>query len=403
MKGMQVVLSQKSKNRLMSYADSFQSLADIYTKCIQEEEKSIGDLTNRIEVRKAEDGWDRRTYIYQRKMCENQELLAEHLLEIAQVIKKAAKESLVYEPLGARKYKQIYQAFKSEKIIIQDIYFIKNPSNRIELGISMSTKKEGGILTKEVADMLSVLFDVRLFSTRENLFLVDDKVRSFHFMEESKYISLSGVARAIKEFEVISGDNYTIIDNEEGYIRAIISDGMGSGEKASFDSQIVVELLEKFLEAGFGRENAIGLVNSSLVLRGEEQNMSTLDMCELDLYTGMCHLTKVGAASTFLKRGHMVKPITSHNLPLGIFSKLEAESSSHQLADGDYIIMMTDGVIDGVRQTMGEDTITEIISQIDYTNPGEIANTILNTVLHITNGKIRDDMTVIVLGIWENQ
>ena len=74
---------------------------------------------------------------------------------------------------------------------------------------------------------------------------------------------------------------------------AILSDGMGSGEKACQDSTLVVELMQKFLEAGFPAETAISMINSALVCREESANMSTLDLCSIDLYGGECRFIKV--------------------------------------------------------------------------------------------------------------
>ena len=44
--------------------------------------------------------------------------------------------------------------------------------------------------------------------------------------------------------------------------------------------------------------------------------------------------------------------------------------------------------------------LPEIIGRIEYTNPNEIANQILAYCLKQSNGQVRDDMTVLVIGIW---
>jgi len=388
-KGITVKIPERGRNRLLSYADSFRELADIYTQKIGDDTSGFADE-------------DRQNFLYQKKLNENRELIADHLQEMAHIMKKVAKESFTYHPLGEKKFKQIYQALKNEKIYVQDIYYIEGYHQRVEIGINMCAKKGNTFTVKEVADMLSILFDVRLMPVENSLYLVDEQYRNYTFVEECGFITLSGVARAVKEEESVSGDNYAIIEDGVGKVTAILSDGMGSGEKASSDSEMVVELLEKLLDAGFEKDNAIQMINNTLILKGEEQNMSTLDICEVDLYSGVCTLTKVGAASTFLKRGHLVEPVSAHNLPLGIFQKMETETTQRRLMDGDYIIMVSDGVLDGISQNLGEDTMAEVISRIEYLNPGEIANYLLNYILHITKGKVRDDMTIIVIGLWEN-
>ena len=65
------------------------------------------------------------------------------------------------------------------------------------------------------------------------------------------------------------------------------------------------------MESGFSQETAAKMVNSALVLKGEEGMFSTVDICAVDLYTGICNFLKAGAASTFIKRDHWVESITS--------------------------------------------------------------------------------------------
>ena len=101
---------------------------------------------------------------------------------------------------------------------------------------------------------------------------------------------------------------------DSGRFVMCLSDGMGSGMDACRESEIVVELLEQFLDSGFSQETAARMVNSALVLKGREGMFSTVDICAVDLYTGICEFLKAGAASTFIKRDHWVEAISSETL-----------------------------------------------------------------------------------------
>ena len=87
----------------------------------------------------------------------------------------------------------------------------------------------------------------------------------------------------------------------------------------------------------------------------------------------------------------------SQSLPLGVFHQLDLESVSKKLYDGDYVIMMTDGVVDRILETDPEEELKELIQNIQSVNPNEMAKQILYQILE----SIHDDMTVIVLGIWK--
>lgn len=131
--------------------------------------------------------------------------------------------------------------------------------------------------------------------------------------------------------------------------------------------------------------------------------MSTLDLCSMDLYSGECHFVKVGSACSYIKRQHLVDRISSGNLPLGVFQRPDMEAVGRSLMDGDYIIMISDGVLDALSQGIGEDMLPEVIGSTNLENPGEMANAILNFSIHQCRGRIRDDMTVLVIGIWKKK
>ena len=82
---------------------------------------------------------------------------------------------------------------------------------------------------------------------------------------------------------------------------------MGSGKQAQAESTLVVDLLEKLLEAGFSREkSALKLMNSAMVISAGEESYSTVDFATIDMYTGELELTKTGAAPSFIKSGKKV-------------------------------------------------------------------------------------------------
>ena len=164
---------------------------------------------------------------------------------------------------------------------------------------------------------------------------------------------------------------------------------------------MVIELIEKFLETGFQKETAIRMMNSAMVIQGEEGSFSTIDLASIDLYTGICEFYKIGAAATFIKHGKRVEYISSASLPAGIFHQLEIEKSVRQLEDGDFVIQVTDGVLDYLKVPMPEETMQEILEAMETNNPGQMAKQILEQILLYTAGKAPDDMTVLVAGIWE--
>jgi len=137
------------------------------------------------------------------------------------------------------------------------------------------------------------------------------------------------------------------------------------------------------------------------VLQGEENSYSTLDYAMIDLYTGQLELIKIGGAATFIKRKEAVEIICEETLPAGADAHIEVESVKKQLENGDFLVMVTDGVIEYLHVKDPKETLVEIIREVKTDNAGVLAEKILEQVLIRTGGHAMDDMTVLVTGIWE--
>lgn len=372
------------KKKLLGYADSFRDLAKTFTYKGAAQEKGTQD---------------RQTCLLKRRLMEDREILADNLNEVSRIIRAFAEESYHICPFREKELKKIIHACRENGMLVRNICRIEDEETGMKLAVNLCVDEKHVLTAEDAADFLSVLFDKRLLPEKDSLFFLTKEYETIVFEEEAAYSVLTGVAKATRENETVSGDTCAFIEKGNGSLIMALSDGMGSGEKALADSETVIDLLEKFTEAGFSKETAVEMINGVLVARSEEENMSTLDICDINLYTGVCELMKIGSSYTYVKRDDMVEQIAADNLPLGIFHKMDADRQKRQLQDGDYIIMVSDGIVDGV----GDDEILrEVIGQMNVQNPQEMANYILQFVLHKTVGKVQDDMTVLTLGIWES-
>lgn len=382
-------LPEYGKRKLLGYADSFRDLAKTFTYNEGKDEKSVN---------KKEE--DRQSGLWRRRLLENRELLADHLNEMAQIMTEVARETYHMRPLREKEEKRILRLCKENGILVREIYRMEDREGSLKISMSARAADKKSFTIEEVADFMSVLFDKRLLPERSCAFYLTQEYETVFLEEEAAFSVLTGAAKATRETETVSGDTYSFLERGNGNLIMALSDGMGSGEKAMQDSEQVIDLLEKFLEAGFSKDMAVEMINGSLIARAEEENMSTLDLCDINLYTGMCEFMKIGSSYTYIKRDDRVEQISSDNLPLGIFHKMDVDRKKRQLLDGDYVIIISDGVIDGIG---GTESMWEAVSRITMQNPKEIANYILRLVLQKTGGRIPDDMTVLVAGIWENK
>ena len=219
-------------------------------------------------------------------------------------------------------------------------------------------------------------------------------------VEGAKFQTLQGIARIGKGLEQISGDTFLMKDLPGGRKGIALSDGMGSGEEAFRDSTMVVEMLEELLEAGFPVETAVQMMNTALVIGREEVKFCTLDVCLFDLYRGSCEFVKAGAAATFIKKKDKVEKIVSTTLPIGVIQNIEIDREVCDLESGDYVVMVTDGVLDALPAKEQEEQMIDIIQNTNIVNPTEFARSILSEVLKYSGEMPLDDMTILVIGLW---
>ena len=210
-----------------------------------------------------------------------------------------------------------------------------------------------------------------------------------------------GTASSSKNGEAISGDNFSCVDLAEGRYLMGIVDGMGSGEKANEESEEVIDLLEELIRTGFDEAAALSMVNAVLSSSEEAAKSTAVDLALADLYTGTCNFLKSGAAATFIRRNHWVEVLKSTSLPIGILPEPDCECAAKKLYDGDYIVMLSDGVLEAIEGEEKEEELGRVLMDMTLQNPKEMAEYILEYAINRAGGIPRDDMTVLVTGIWK--
>ena len=335
------------------------------------------------------------------RMAESRVAIAGQLSEVASIIddfSKSLNETVEVRDENEDVIKKILKAYQLD---VKKVSVIEKRNNRKQLYLSMRTKKGRCITTREAADLLSKACGKKMLPSAESKNIIGKEYDKISFVEDTKFQTITGMARASKDGEIVSGDTFSFMNLDSGETVMILSDGMGTGERASEESELVIELLEEFLEAGFSEKSAIKLINSILVVNSDDQTVSTLDISSINLFTGVCNFIKIGASTTFIKRNGWIETIQSTNLPVGMFNEIDIEGSEKKLYDGDYVIMVSDGMLDFVSEVDKEEVFKNILEEINVTNPQEMADAILERILEKEEHGVRDDMTVLVAGFWE--
>ncbi len=221
------------------------------------------------------------------------------------------------------------------------------------------------------------------------------------FCPARRYKIELGYGSEPKAEEEISGDTLVYQYLKSGKFMMILSDGMGVGEEAAKESRTATRLVQKIIRAGFNHDLAVRTVNSALVSRSTDECFATMDLSFIDLFNGEVELIKIGAAASFIKRGYEVNLVQGSSLPVGIMQNIEPSTFKRKLRAGDFVILITDGILDAVNTANKEDWMARILRQCSFESPEELAKYIYGHA--IGNGVAKDDMTVVVLKLEEEK
>ena len=94
--------------------------------------------------------------------------------------------------------------------------------------------------------------------------------------------------------------------------------------------------------------------------------------------------------------------IKSTSLPMGIFEQVDMETITKKLYAGDFIILISDGIVDSLECTDREEAMGWIFLVFFSASPREMALEIMNRAMQMSKGIPKDDKTVLCTGIREN-
>lgn len=340
------------------------------------------------------------TLLWRNRLAESRMAVAGQLLEMSEFLSDLSREVYGREKIEDRLAVRLNQGLAAHKLEIMDYHGEYEENGVLELSIYIRTKRGGHISVREIEKEVSRICGRKMAALRDGQRIVNAKTAMLTLKEEPAYNYVYGVARAAKGKTGVSGDNFTFLQSDSGKVLIGLSDGMGSGVQAGKDSAAVMDLVEQFFEAGFRKETMVNLINATCFAGGEEPVGATVDLCTVDLYEGTYEFLKQGAASSFLFADGKVELIEGHCLPMGLYAQDEFSVKGGQFGKEAYFILVSDGVLDAFRKRDGILAVEDILME-EEKNPKILANRLLEEALIASNGHPRDDMTVLVLGLWK--
>ncbi len=336
---------------------------------------------------------------WKNRFLESRDTVMVQFRELAVILEEFAHQMEQASDITEQKGETVKRMFRQHHMLVENLLLLEYENRQREAYLTVRTTNGKCVTAREAAEILGQAMGNRgWYAPKDTRALVTRQTATIHFSEAGRYRMMYGIARIPREGENLSGDNFTYSEEVPGQVIMSVSDGMGSGEQASLESRRVVELAQQLLETGFSARATLKMVNTVLMLVGAEQHPATLDLCCVDLHTGVLEAMKLGAVATFVLSGNGVEVLEAGEVPAGVIGTVEPVLLSRKLWDGDRVVMVTDGVLEACPGEDKEGSMREYIEGMEVHSVQEMAEELLQFACREEGP--RDDMMVLVGGIW---
>ena len=254
----------------------------------------------------------------------------------------------------------------------------------IASGVTLSTIPAGG---RSLRHKLEEKTGLAL--TEPSFKFVGESV-SMQFESRHRFKLATARACSVKESEPVSGDTARSFASDNGCSYTLICDGMGSGRAAASTAAVASLFLEKLLSGGNRKSVTLRLLSNFIRGRAEECHC-TVDLLEMDLYTGAASFVKCGACPSYVLREGNIYKIDVRSMPLGLTREINAQQINMALREGDVILQVSDGVAGSLEEALW---LPEVFASLSGKSVQEIAGAIHSRT--ISEKGRGDDITVLV-------
>jgi len=254
----------------------------------------------------------------------------------------------------------------------------------------------------------------------ENHFLINDTIEKEKYLKElriAREIQLSflpkelpktdliEISSFIQPSEEVGGDFYDFIKISDSRLIVLIGDVSGKGLGAAFYMALLKGIffsLSKNIETA---KDFLIKVNSSLFYKIDRQIHITITALLLDFEKGEVEVVRAGHLPMLVNSGNTTSVVKTSGIGISLvktsFFAKKLESQILTIANGDYLILFTDGLVEilGRRDiNNGIEKLKQIVQNEVYNNPKELVEKVIEDVKR--NGtNFDDDATLLVLKV----
>lgn len=371
---------------------------------------SYADLKSCHPCKNGQDFIEEANQIYERELflraMKNQmrqlrEIVGEQYIRAGNILGDFFQGKMLLTEDNKKLYQQITKGFAKSHLRLKEIYFYENPEKGKQIYLYLKKRKGREISTRQVSMLLSSLVMEKMKPLPNQKKLIGNYYEIYGFTPEEKFYVIAGIRTAPFIDGDQNGDSFSMGKTREGSFVSMISDGMGTGLEAKKESRKVVEVMEELLGAGINESQSIQLLRSMMILKPEKEKYATLDLFQLDLFAGTGTFFKIGACPCLLKRKDNVEIVRMKTMPVNfLLHTEEIPTYRKKMESEDILVMLSDGVFDGFSEN-GMEMAAQYLKEMDVVRPQAIADRLYEKITMTKGFEKKDDITIMVLGIWD--
>ncbi|MBQ0905865.1 PP2C family protein-serine/threonine phosphatase [Micromonospora sp. U21] len=199
----------------------------------------------------------------------------------------------------------------------------------------------------------------------------------------------------------VGGDHFDwSLDSDR--LTVTVLNGEGSGLAASLLTAVTVNAMRNARRSGGGLVEQAELASDTVFYQHRGRRHVATLLLELDTGTGRIRAVDAGSPQMFRLRGATVEPLKlEQQLPLGMFAETRYELQEFQLAPGDRVFVVSDGVWAAEpagREPYGQRMMTRSLRATRLQPATEAVGTVMRELhAYHVDSDLRDDAVVVCL------
>lgn len=330
----------------------------------------------------------------QRRIAQVRSVVAGQFSGLSHMLWDLSEEFQNFETMDTDSTERITEELKNQGIVVVDCSCRVHKSGAMTVEVEIALPRRNQVDISLIHHIVSRSCGRRFDRPTESK--AADRLRLV-MCEIADYDVEIGSSQHIARDYNLCGDCLDYFLSGTGSMVAVISDGMGSGGSAAVDSNMAVSIMTKLIKAGLSYDCALSVVNSSLMIKSEEESTATLDVADINLFSGKVNLYKAGAPLTYIRKGGRVYKREFPSLPVGILNEVKFSKDTITLHDGDSIVMISDGAVTG-----DEKWLEDLIRTWNEASCQDFASLVVNEAMKRRKDSHDDDITAIAMRMVSN-